>query len=221
MSAYPVSRPLRHFFGAYFHEDWVLEVDDWQRVVDSFVQDEQPSPELLRALTQEINDLIAECTELDVEQLVTRTMGANYCPLPEFTYKEWLAQVAARLRPHSTADDGAATALPVLRADGISQTMDDGSISTDLYQFFAAYFHQDWDLEAGDWQGIVDNYVNADPVAERLRMLAQEIDDMRAARSEADLSQFLLRKVGLCYDPRSEATFNCLLYTSPSPRDRS
>lgn len=85
--------------------------------------------------------------------------------------------------------------------------MNDGSISTDLYQFFAAYFHQDWDLEAEDWQGIVDNYVNADPVAEPLRMLAQEIDGTRAARSEADLSQFLLRKVGVCYDPRPEATF--------------
>lgn len=45
-------------------------------------------------------------------------------------------------------------------------------------------------------------------VAEPLRMLAQEIDDTRAARSEPDLSQFLLRKVGVCYDPRPEATFN-------------
>jgi hypothetical protein len=35
--------------------------------------------------------------------------------------------------------------------------MNDGSISTDLYQFFAAYFHQDWDLEAEDWEGIVDS----------------------------------------------------------------
>jgi hypothetical protein len=85
--------------------------------------------------------------------------------------------------------------------------MNDGSISMDLYQFFAAYFHQDWDLEAEDWQRIVDNYVNADPVAERLRMLAQEIDDTHAARSEEDLSQFLLREVGIYYDPRPEAKF--------------
>lgn len=85
--------------------------------------------------------------------------------------------------------------------------MSDGSISTELDQFFGAYFHQDWDLEAADWQGIVDNYANADPVAEPLRMLAQEIDDMRAARSEPDLSQFLLRRISVCYDPRPEATF--------------
>lgn len=85
--------------------------------------------------------------------------------------------------------------------------MSDGSISTKLDQFFGAYFHQDWDLEAADWQGIVDNYANADPVAEPLRMLAQAIDDMRAARSEPDLSQFLLRRVGVCHDFRPEATF--------------
>lgn len=29
----------------------------------------------------------------------------------------------------------------------------------------------------------------------------------RAARSESDLSQFLLRKIGVCFDPRPEVTF--------------
>ncbi|AMO59075.1 contact-dependent growth inhibition system immunity protein [Mycolicibacterium smegmatis] len=79
--------------------------------------------------------------------------------------------------------------------------MNDGSISTDLYQFLATNFHQDWDLEADDWEGIVDNYVNEDPVAEPLRTLAQEIDDLREARAEADLKQFLVRKVGVDYGP--------------------
>lgn len=85
--------------------------------------------------------------------------------------------------------------------------MNDGSISSELEQFLGAYFHQDWDLEADDWQGIVDNYVNANPVAESLRALAQEIDDVRASRSEPDLTQFLIRGVGICYDPRAEVTF--------------
>ncbi len=86
-------------------------------------------------------------------------------------------------------------------------TLNDDSISTDLYQFFAAYFHQDWDMEADDWQGIVDNYVSSDPLAEPLWRTAQEIDYICAARSEVDLSQFLLRKVGVCYDPRPELTY--------------
>jgi hypothetical protein len=80
--------------------------------------------------------------------------------------------------------------------------MNDGSISTDLYQFFAAYFHQDWDLEADDWQGVVDNYINADPVAGHLRTLAQEIDDLRQARAEPDLRQFLVYTVGVDYGPQ-------------------
>ena len=79
--------------------------------------------------------------------------------------------------------------------------MNDGSISSELEQFLGAYFHQDWDLEADDWQGIVDNYVNANPVAELLRVLAHEIDDVRASGSEPDLAQFLIRGVGICYDP--------------------
>ncbi|OBG12685.1 hypothetical protein A5765_14285 [Mycolicibacterium celeriflavum] len=79
--------------------------------------------------------------------------------------------------------------------------MNDGSISTDLYQFLAAFFHQDWDLEAADWQGIVDNYINADPVAGPLRALAQDIDDLRQAHSETDLEQFLVYTVGMYYSP--------------------
>jgi hypothetical protein len=85
--------------------------------------------------------------------------------------------------------------------------MNDGSISTELDQFFGAYFHQDWDLEADDWEGVVDNYVKANPTADTLRKIAQEIDDMRTARSEPELAQFLIRGVDVCYDPRPEAPF--------------
>jgi len=60
----------------------------------------------------------------------------------------------------------------MVRADRIPEAMNDGSISTDLCQFLATNFHQDWDLEADSWEGIVDNYVNEDPAAEPLRMLA-------------------------------------------------
>ncbi|CAN5525233.1 hypothetical protein BH09ACT7_BH09ACT7_56340 [soil metagenome] len=79
--------------------------------------------------------------------------------------------------------------------------MNDGPISWDLGQFFGAYFHQDWDLEADDWQGIVDSYVNADLVAEPLRKLASEIDELRDAHPEADLKHFLVRTVGVDYLP--------------------
>lgn len=111
MSANPISRPLRHLFGAYFHEDWDLEADDWQGIVDGYVRNEQPPARLLRLLAREIDDLNAGCTETDVEDLVTRTLGANYYPLPEFSYAEWLNQVAAQLRQHAEAIDGDAEPL--------------------------------------------------------------------------------------------------------------
>ena len=84
---------------------------------------------------------------------------------------------------------------------GVSHTMNDGSISTELDQFFGAYFHQDWDLEANDWQGIVDNYVDEDPTPGPLLRLAEEIDDLRRSRSEAELEGFLVRQVGVDYGP--------------------
>ncbi|BBZ18611.1 contact-dependent growth inhibition system immunity protein [Mycolicibacterium gadium] len=80
--------------------------------------------------------------------------------------------------------------------------MNDGSISADLYQFLATNFHQDWDLEADDWQGIVDNYVNEDPAVGPLRQLAQEIDDLRDTRPEPELKQFLVYTVGVDYGPQ-------------------
>jgi hypothetical protein len=80
--------------------------------------------------------------------------------------------------------------------------MNDGSISTDLYQFFAAYFHQDWDLEADDWEGIVDGYAADHPAAELLRTLAQETDGLREPRPEPDLEQLLVYTVGVYYEPK-------------------
>ncbi|MCV7170802.1 hypothetical protein H7I41_12845 [Mycobacterium manitobense] len=79
--------------------------------------------------------------------------------------------------------------------------MNDGTISEDLYQFFGAYFHQDWVVEADDWRGIVDSYVDDLPVVGPLRKLADEIDDLRETHAESDLKQFLLRTPGVCYDP--------------------
>lgn len=79
--------------------------------------------------------------------------------------------------------------------------MNDGSISRELYQFLATNFHQDWDLEADDWQGIVDNYVDEDPTFAPLQLLAEQIDDLRGSRQEPELKEFLVRQVGVDYGP--------------------
>ncbi|MGE0218910.1 contact-dependent growth inhibition system immunity protein [Mycolicibacterium sp.] len=79
--------------------------------------------------------------------------------------------------------------------------MNDGSISRELYQFLATNFHQDWDLEADDWQGIVDNYVDEDPTPAPLQLLAEQIDELRGSRQEPELKEFLVRQVGVDYGP--------------------
>ena len=79
--------------------------------------------------------------------------------------------------------------------------MNDGSISKDLHRFLAAYLHQDWDLEADDWEGNVDCYAADHASVELLRRLAQEIDELRHARPEVDLAQFLGYAVGAYYEP--------------------
>ncbi len=110
---YSVSGSLSHFFRAYFHEDWDLEADDWQGLVDGYVLDEEPNSELLRLLAKEIDDLNEPRAEADMRAFVMYGLGAKYYPLPEMSYEEWLSQVAARLRQHAEAIDGGAPPLAV------------------------------------------------------------------------------------------------------------
>ncbi|MGE2734445.1 contact-dependent growth inhibition system immunity protein [Mycolicibacterium vaccae] len=79
--------------------------------------------------------------------------------------------------------------------------MNDGSISTELHRFLAAYFHQDWDMEADGWEGIVDTYSSDHPSGHHLKTLAREIDDLRVARDEAALENFLVETIGVYYGP--------------------
>ncbi len=102
-----VSTDLYQFFGAYFHEDWDLEADDWQGIVDLYVSD-GPSTERLWALAQEIESLRETRTEPELERLMSRTIGARHNPRP-LSFKEWLGQVAERLRQHASAIDNGTT----------------------------------------------------------------------------------------------------------------
>ncbi|SEH66640.1 hypothetical protein SAMN04489835_2643 [Mycolicibacterium rutilum] len=83
----------------------------------------------------------------------------------------------------------------------VLESFNDDSISRELYQFLAANFHQDWDLEADDWQGIVDNYIDEDPTPGPLLLLAEQIDELRGSRQEPQLNEFLVRQVGVDYSP--------------------
>ncbi|MGE2734444.1 contact-dependent growth inhibition system immunity protein [Mycolicibacterium vaccae] len=91
----------------------------------------------------------------------------------------------------------------MVRVDGIPNTMSDGSVSWDLDQFFGTSFHQDWDLEADNWQGIVDGYIDRrQPTAEMLRNLAGEIDNLPHGRTGSELEQLVAYTIGVDYDPQ-------------------
>ncbi|MDV3130184.1 contact-dependent growth inhibition system immunity protein [Mycobacterium sp. 21AC1] len=85
--------------------------------------------------------------------------------------------------------------------------MNDGSISTDLYQFFGAYFHQDWDLEADDWEGIVDKYsASSTRTSQQLQALATHLDKLLDICPDSELPGVMMEMGGF-YDPRPEMTY--------------
>jgi hypothetical protein len=83
--------------------------------------------------------------------------------------------------------------------------MNDDLESSDLWQFFAAYFNQDWAMDADDWQGVVDQYASDHSEPEHLQRLAHEIDVVRDSHSESELPEFLSRGLGSYYIPYAES----------------
>jgi hypothetical protein len=67
-----------------------------------------------------------------------------------------------------------------------------------LDQLMGAYFHQDWEYEADDTMGIVDLFVQGEPVLAPL--LPREIDDILATyQSEAELKTLVIDDLGGYY----------------------
>jgi len=61
-----------------------------------------------------------------------------------------------------------------------------------LRQFFGAYFHQDWSLDAPDADGIIDRFIADAPDRATLASLAALIDAFREGqRAEAQLERAL------------------------------
>lgn len=70
-----------------------------------------------------------------------------------------------------------------------------------MQQFFGGHFHQDWDLEADDWQGAVDNFA-ADETSVELYALAHSIDTLRETCDEDQLKVVMPTQVLCAYNPR-------------------
>ncbi|WP_307787697.1 contact-dependent growth inhibition system immunity protein [Mycolicibacterium sp. S2-37] len=93
------------------------------------------------------------------------------------------------------------------RADGIPEAMSERTVPYELEQFFGAYFHQDWVLEADDWQGVVDQFsTSSTKTSQQLRSLASLIDELRGSRPDSELAVAMMDMGGF-YDPRPEMTY--------------
>ncbi|CAJ1579259.1 contact-dependent growth inhibition system immunity protein [[Mycobacterium] wendilense] len=102
MSSHPTSHDFDQFFGAYFHEDWDLEAEDWEGIVDLYSSSPTRTPERLRLLADRIDEMRENQSETEICTTVVG-MGGCYDPRPERTYDSWLRQVTERLRRHASA----------------------------------------------------------------------------------------------------------------------
>ncbi|MBO0679103.1 hypothetical protein JRC04_16690 [Mycolicibacterium sp. S2-37] len=100
MSERTVPYELEQFFGAYFHQDWVLEADDWQGVVDQFSTSSTKTSQQLRSLASLIDELRGSRPDSELA-VAMMDMGGFYDPRPEMTYVDWLGLVAERLRDNA------------------------------------------------------------------------------------------------------------------------
>ena len=103
MTDYPM---LRHFFGAYMHQDWQDDYADEWAAVDGFLAD--GPPENIQRFRTEIAALLAEHpVEDEVRRIVLDDLDS--CCLVEvdgWTYRDWLKALsdhAAKASGHTRA----------------------------------------------------------------------------------------------------------------------
>ena len=103
---------LEQFFGAYFHQDWPFDADDWQGIVDQYSGSSTRTSQQLHALAGHIDELRGSCPDSEFPTLMM-DMGGFYDPRPEMAYTEWLGHVAERLRQNAaTTDKGGVSRKP-------------------------------------------------------------------------------------------------------------
>ena len=84
---------LKMLMMGYLHQDYRL-VGDVQANVDEFIAED---PELASLLPSEIAWVVEQLDESAAERLVV-TLGAEVRPPAGVTYREWLTQIADRVR---------------------------------------------------------------------------------------------------------------------------
>lgn len=95
MSDFPT---LQNFFSAYFHQDWALEHDSADRVVEAW-RDGEDAGYIARA-RDELDRLLARDLDDAALGAAVRGLGSEYDPTRDGTgWRDWLVSVQRRLHP--------------------------------------------------------------------------------------------------------------------------
>lgn len=87
---------LRQFLGGYFHQDWVVERDDWQEIVRDYVS-ESPRSAVMECAA-ELRDLLdAGLADAELEVVLERLGGSVDPSALGQSTEEWLRAVRERL----------------------------------------------------------------------------------------------------------------------------
>ena len=95
---------LWHMFGAYFHQDWNMEGDDWRELVQNYIGSEQQSD--LEAVAAELDRLLSDFQDDDaLGHELFDVLGCSYMPYPHLsgpTLRLWLGEFTVFLRAGAT-----------------------------------------------------------------------------------------------------------------------
>ena len=95
MSDYPT---LQNFFSAYFHQDWMLEHDSAEAVVDAWREGEDD--EYIARARDELDRLLSRDFDDAALGAAVRGLGSEYDPTRNGTgWGDWLAGIQRRLHP--------------------------------------------------------------------------------------------------------------------------
>ncbi len=90
---------LDALFGAWFHQDWPAEAEDWEGVIRLFAADNTPA--VVDAAAVELRTLLDEtASDSLLEHTLLNELGCCYTPRPDLggpSVRQWLEQVWAEL----------------------------------------------------------------------------------------------------------------------------
>ncbi|MVV48763.1 hypothetical protein EJA72_10990 [Pseudomonas sp. PB120] len=88
---------LHDFFGAYFHQDWMVEHGTAEQVIDVFLADSDPGE--LTLVREELNVLLDQRKgEVELREYLFKELSCYYCYWNEWKSGElWLRHISIKL----------------------------------------------------------------------------------------------------------------------------